>query len=314
MQLSRPYMSAREQNTTKSRALAEPQSALPPGLFVKYQSLIYREAGIWLGTHKEALLSGRLAKRLRLLGIESMAEYYKLVTHPDQQHERSVLIDCITTNETHFFRESRHFDFLVSDVIPKLQQQASSGTRSKQIRVWSAGCSSGEEPYSLAMMLQSFLPAEDGWDVEILGTDISTRVLERAREGLYPIAKSQEIPTKYLREFMLRGQGESAALMKVDAKLQKHVRFARLNLHADHYPISGEFDLIFCRNVLIYFDQSSKEKVVAGLLRHLSPAGLLFVGHAENLNGMAHDLKSIVPTIYTRASNVVPDKKSRAHE
>jgi chemotaxis protein methyltransferase CheR len=279
------------------------RSLLAPALFSKFQQLIYQEAGIWLATHKHALLTGRLARRLRLLGLSSMQEYYHLVTQPDQQHERAVMIDCITTNETHFFREPRHFDFLERHVFPRWQQEAASGDRLTHLRIWSAGCSSGEEPYSLAMLLLKHFPEDKGWDLEVLATDISTRVLEKARAAIYPIEKSKEIPAEHLRAYMLKGKGEHKGEMKVSPELHRVVRFARVNLHADSYPILGSFDLIFCRNVLIYFDQESKEKVIGGIVRHLSPSGLLFVGHSEHLGGIAPNLKTVAPTIHALVSS-----------
>lgn len=279
------------------------RSSLTPALFSKYQHLIYQESGIWLGEHKHALLTGRLARRLRLLGLENMHDYFDLVVHPDQQHERAVMIDCITTNQTHFFRESRHFDFLAQQVFPRWQQEAAGGERSTAIRVWSAGCSSGEEPYSIAMLLLKHFPVERGWSLEIMASDICTRVLEKARHAVYPIEKAKEIPPEFLRSYMLKGRGEQKGMMKVSPEIHRLVRFARVNLHADSYPILGAFDLIFCRNVLIYFDQKSKEKVIAGMLRHLSPAGLLFVGHSEHLGSASPRLKTIAPTVYTPGQN-----------
>jgi chemotaxis protein methyltransferase CheR len=279
-------------------------STLAPGVFSKFQQLIYREAGIWLAIHKHALLTGRLARRLRLLGLKDMQEYYQLVTQPDQQHERAVMIDCITTNETHFFREPRHFDYLERQVFPRWQQEAAAGDRVMRLRVWSAGCSSGEEPYSLAMLLLKNFPESKGWDIEVLGTDISTRVLEKARAATYPIEKSKDIPAEHLRAYMLKGRGDHKAMMKVSPELHRVVRFARVNLHADSYPILGSFDLIFCRNVLIYFDQESKIKVIGGILRHLSPLGLLFVGHSEHLGAMAPSLRTVAPTIHALASSI----------
>ena len=278
------------------------RAALASGLFTKFQELIYQEAGIWLAPHKHALLTGRLARRLRLLGLGNMREYYLLVTQPDQQHERAMMLDCITTNETHFFREPRHFDYLEQRVFPKWKQEAVDGTRPRSLRVWSAGCSSGQEPYSLAMLLLQHFPAEKGWEIEILGTDVSTRVLEKARAATYPIEKSKEIPSEYLRAYMLKGKGDHKGEMKVSPELHRVVRFARVNLHADSYPILGVFDLIFCRNVLIYFDQDSKVKVIGGILRHLSPSGLLFVGHSEHLGAIAPGLIPVAPTIHAFAS------------
>jgi len=278
---------------------------MSPALFAKFQQTIYREAGIWLADHKQALLSGRLARRLRLLGLGSMSQYFELVSQPDQQHERAVMIDCITTNETRFFREARHFDFLSQHVFPRWQQEAVAGERSTRLRIWSAGCSSGEEPYSLAMLLLKHFPQETGWDLEVLATDISTRVLEKARQAVYPLEKMKDIPAEYLRAYMLKGRGEHKGVMKVSPELHRIVRFARVNLHADSYPVVGLFDLIFCRNVLIYFDQESKEKVIDGIVRHLSPSGLLFVGHSEHLGGIAPSLKTVAPTIHVLASNTL---------
>ena len=280
------------------------RSALAPGVFSKFQQLIYQEAGIWLAIHKHALLTGRLARRLRLLGLKNMQEYYQLVTLPDQQHERAVMIDCITTNETHFFREPRHFDYLERQVFPRWQQEAAAGERVMRLRVWSAGCSSGEEPYSLAMLLLKNFPESKGWDLEVLGTDISTRVLEKARAATYPIEKAKDIPGEHLRAYMLKGRGDHKGVMKVSPELHRVVRFARVNLHADSYPILGSFDLIFCRNVLIYFDQESKIKVIGGILRHLSPSGLLFVGHSEHLGAIAPNLRTVAPTIHAMSSSI----------
>ena len=308
----------RHQTDAHSHAAASRQremndrSTLSSGLFSKFQQLIYREAGIWLSTHKHALLTGRLARRLRLLGLNNMQQYYQLVIQPDQQHERAVMIDCITTNETHFFREPRHFDFLEREVFPQWQQDAAAGARPMRLRIWSAGCSTGEEPYSLAMLLLKHFPGDKGWELEVLATDISTRVLEKARTAIYPIEKSKEIPAEWLRAYMLKGKGDHKGVMKVSPELHRIVRFARVNLHADSYPILGSFDLIFCRNVLIYFDQESKTKVIDGIVRHLCPSGLLFVGHSEHLGGIAPGLKTVAPTVHALASSTNPLRQRSA--
>lgn len=282
----------------RDRSGATNDLSLTPALFAKFQTAIYQESGIWLGSHKQALLTGRLARRLRLLGLNTMQEYFRLVSQPDQQHERALMIDCITTNETHFFREPRHFDFLVQQLFPRWKQEAATGERLSRLTVWSAGCSTGEEPYSLAMLLLKHFPPDQGWFVEILATDISTRVLEKARAAIFPIEKSKEIPREFLRAYMLKGTGAQSGVMRASPELQKMVRFARVNLSADSYPIDGAFDLIFCRNVLIYFDQQSKQKAINGLLQHLASSGLLFVGHSEHLGGISPGLKSVAPTVY----------------
>lgn len=271
------------------------------GLFAQFQALIYKETGIWLGTHKSALLAGRLSRRLRLLGLPNMAEYYRFVTQPDQHKERSTMIDCITTNETHFFREPQHFALLSQRIFPRWHKEAAAGDRPKRIRIWSAGCSTGEEAYSLAMMLYKYFESETSWDIQVLGTDISNRVLEKAAGATYPIDKANEIPKDYLSSFMLRGVADQDGLMLVSPHVRKMVKFARLNLHADSYPLTSAFDLIFCRNVLIYFDQKSKKKVISGLVNHLADDGLLFVGHSENLYGVTSDLKRSMPAVYARS-------------
>ncbi len=267
-------------------------------LFDQFRKLIYNETGIWLGNSKTALLCGRLSRRLRALGLDTLAEYYSLVCEPEQQLERALMIDAITTNETHFFRENAHFSFLSQSTFPIWRRQAESGRRLRKIRIWSAGCSSGEEPYSLAMMLRESFPLAEGWDNRILATDISRRMLALAREGIYDISKSRSIPADFLRRYMLKGSASQEGSMKVAREIQQLVDFQFLNLNCCPYPINEPFDAVFCRNVLIYFDAASKNRVVEGLLGHLSPGGLLFSGHAESLCGVNSRLQPILPTVY----------------
>jgi chemotaxis protein methyltransferase CheR len=274
--------------------------SVSPGLFEKFQQLIHQETGIWLADHKMALLCGRLSRRLRAFNMSALDEYYDLVTQPDQEEERVLMIDAITTNETRFFRDARHFDFLEQRVIPLWLSEAEHGLRHKAIRIWSAACSSGEEPYSLAMLLAKHLPVDQGWNVTILATDISTRMLALARAGTYPIAKSSEIPPDLLKEHMLRGIDHRQGEMKVMPEIQTMIDFGKLNLVHSPYP-AEQFDAIFCRNVLIYFDPQTKQQVVERLTSCLAPNGLLFVGQAENLSTMNSALRSIVPAVYTQA-------------
>jgi chemotaxis protein methyltransferase CheR len=213
------------------------------------------------------------------------------------------MIDAITTNETRFYREPRQFEFLVQRVFPRWQADAERGLRPKRVNIWSAGCSSGEEPYTVAMLLAKHLPAEQGWEARILATDISNRVLEKARKGIYPIARSAELPKDLLHGFMLRGMAERKGEMKVKVEIQHMVDFRRLNLDQESDLAEGPFDAIFCRNVLIYFDTASKQRVVTSLIRHLMDNGILFVGHAENLSSVFPQLRSLEPTIYTRSGN-----------
>ena len=276
-----------------------PQLSVSPAVFQKFQKLIYSETGIWLGSSKTALLCGRLFRRLRELGIASLEIYYERVAGPEQHEERARMIDAITTNETRFFREPRQFEFLMQKVFPRWRADAEQGVRAKRVRLWSAGCSSGEEPYTLAMLLERHLPSAEGWDARILATDISNRVLEKARKGIYPLARSGELPQDLLHGFMLRGMAERHGEMKVKIELQQMIDFRRLNLDQESGISEGPFDVIFCRNVLIYFDLASKRRVVESLVRHLVATGFLFVGHAENLNSVSPQLRSLEPSIYT---------------
>ncbi len=266
--------------------------------FELFQKLIYERSGIFLTQAKRALLIARLSGRLRALKLPSFSAYYRLVTADGDAEERQRMLDCIATNETHFFREPRHFEFLEKRVVPAWIEQAEQGRRPRRVRAWSAACSTGEEPFSIAMVLLHHLPPSAGWSVEVLATDISTRVLERARQAVYSLEKASEIPTNYLKAFMLKGMGDQEGKMKADEQLRSAVRFQWMNLNAESYPVQGRFDLIFCRNVLIYFNAPSRKRAVDRLISHLSPDGFFFVGHAESLHGVTNDVKSVIPTVY----------------
>jgi len=277
---------------------AAPPPALPVSdeEFARYQALINREAGIWLAPVKKALLVGRLARRLRELGIASYAAYYERVEQDEA--ERIRMLDAICTNETHFFREPRHFEFLAERVFPAWRAEADAGRRARRIRVWSAACSTGEEPYTLAMALLAAFPA--GWELEVLASDLSTKVLARAGAGLWPVEKASEIPEAHLKAFMLKGYGAQEGLMKAGPELRAIVRFARVNLVGEGWP-AGPFDLVFCRNVLIYFDRVTKRRVVERLVERLAGHGYLFLGHAESLGGLTTGARPVVPTVYAAA-------------
>jgi chemotaxis protein methyltransferase CheR len=209
------------------------------------------------------------------------------------------MLDAICTNETEFFRESAHFELLEHEIAAEWEAAASAGRRLRRIRAWSAACSSGEEPYTLAMVLLGRFPPASGWTVEVMASDLSTKVLDRARNAVWPIRKAAAIPVRYRQAFMLKGSGPQEGLMKAGPELREVVTFQRLNLAQEPYPRLGEFDLILCRNVLIYFDTEGRSKVVGRLLRHLSPTGYLFLGHAEGLTGAGHPLRSVTPSVYT---------------
>ena len=272
-------------------------------VFAKYRDLIYREAGIALTDSKKQLLISRLAGRLRELGLASFAEYYRLVEDPASIEERGRLLDRICTNETHFFRDSRQFQFLNDHIYPRLEAEAAR-TGKRHVRAWSAACSTGEEPYSIAMTMLHRFPPSSGWQVEVVATDLSNKVLAAARAALWPIDKAEDIPPHYRKQFMLRGTGSQTGKMKAGPEIRDVVAFTRMNLNDPMYSVSGMFDFIFCRNVLIYFDKESKAKVVDRLMTHLAPDGCLFLGYAETTTTITDRLVSVGPNVYAR----VPDR------
>jgi len=301
--LSATSLRLKKSRSTLGAAASQQEIAIlsvTPALYLKFQRLIHQESGIWLGDSRAALLCSRLSRRLRELKMSSLDEYYDLVMDPGQQEERIAMIDAITTNETRFFRDPRHFELLEARAIPRWRAEAQEGLRPKKIRLWSAGCSSGEEPYSLAMLFARHLPAEQNWDVLILATDLSTRMLAHARTGTYNISKAIDIPQPLLKDYMLRGIGKQSGQMKVTPQIQGMVDFQKLNLNQDSFPQNDLFDAILCRNVLIYFDAPSRQATLERLLRCLARNGILFVGQAENLSSFTPRLRSLVPAAYAR--------------
>lgn len=243
-------------------------------------------AGIHLGTGKGTLVTSRLARRLRETSADTFTEYLRLLAA--DANERQVALDLLTTNETYFFREPRHFDFL-QRLMPTLPT-------GRPIRIWSAACSTGEEPYSIAMLLASQLRSRS-W--EILATDISSRVLEAARAGHYRMERARGIPLELLARFCLKGTGTQEGTLLVTRSLRERVRFEHANLNAP-LPDVGEFDVIFLRNVMIYFDLETKRDVVARLLTYLRRGGHLLIGHSETLNDVSRALEAVAPAIYRK--------------
>jgi chemotaxis protein methyltransferase CheR len=261
--------------------------------FRQFRGLIFDEAGINLIDAKKALVAGRLARRINELGLRDYGSYFHLVE--SRTDERTRMIDAICTNETRFFREPMQFEFLEQRVMPQWRAAAELGLP-RRVRAWSAACSTGEEPYSLAMTLAHGLP---DWTIDIVASDLSTKVLARAREGVWSIDHAGDIPLPYRKAYMLRGVRSEEGRMRVVPEIRNLIDFRQINL-TDDEPISGQFDLIFCRNVLIYFDRPTKDAVVERLLRRLAPGGLLFLGHAESLTGWGQRVRSVGPTIYAQ--------------
>jgi chemotaxis protein methyltransferase CheR len=285
-----------ESPANSALAWSKPIPDLADEEFRLFQDLILRESGIHLGAKNRAMLISRLWKRLRALELNSFSSYYRRVrTDPA---EMVLMLDCICTNETHFFREPAAFDCLRQRVFPEWREAAQANERSRTLRVWSAACSTGEEPYSLAMTLLTEFPPAAGWNVEVLGTDLSTKVLAQAAKAVWPAEKISSIPIDYQRNFLLKGFGPEKGKFKAGDELRRVVKFLRLNLSREPLPVSGPFDLIFCRNVLIYFQWEMKLEVVNRLGKFLGPEGYLFLGHAESLHGVTDKLQSVEPKVF----------------
>ncbi len=261
--------------------------------FEKFRQVVYDRSGIALGASKEALVASRVGKRMRALGLQRHGDYLDYVLRDAAGDEMVHLLDAISTNVTSFFREPEHFTFL-GDVV---KGWVARGQR--RFRFWSAACSTGEEPYTLAMTLCEAIP-EAGLDVKILGSDISTQVLRTCVDGVYGRAKlkgvSPELRQKY---FDKRRDGEDVSYA-VKPRLAGLVTFGRLNLSTPPYPMRGPFDVVFCRNVMIYFDNDVRRRLLSEIGRLLKPGGYLMVGHAESLTGMLMDLKVVRPSIYMK--------------
>ena len=261
--------------------------AISDAEFEQWRRLIHTATGIHLSELKKPLICGRLAKRLKARQLRSYGEYFQLISSPKEEQERQLALELITTNETYFFREPRHFDFLRERILVK-------PTGPTPFRVWSAACSTGEEPYSIAMLLAATL-GERGW--EILASDFNTTVLQQARLGHYPLSRGQDIPQPYLKSYCLRGVGQHQGTFLVERHLRQHVQFTPINLN-EPLPNIGRFDVIFLRNVLIYFDQDTKRRIIERVGAQLNPGGWLFVGHSESLNGISSRFATVQPAVY----------------
>jgi len=257
----------------------------------QFQRFIFEAAGISMSDAKKALVMGRLSKRLALHQLTNFSQYFNFVSSGEQPEEVQIAVDLLTTNETYFFREIKHFDFL-------REQAMLARNRSQPFRVWSAASSSGEEAYSIAMVLADCL-ASTPW--EILGTDISTHVLQGAQRALYPMERARHIPPAYLRRFCLKGAGVHDGKLLIERSLRSRVLFRHLNLN-EALPSLGQFDLVFLRNVMIYFNDATKREVVARVISTLKPGGHFCVGHSESLNNITQAVVPVAPSIYCKLS------------
>ena len=257
--------------------------------------VVGENAGIVLGPHKRQLVQGRLARRLRELGLATYEAYCEHVRESGPE-ELVGLINAITTNVTAFFRENHHFEALASYMIPEALKR---NQTSRRLRIWSAGCSTGEEPYCIAMVLSEALPAAERWDAKILATDIDSDVIATGQQGVYPVDRLTTVPQARLRSCFRKGIGANAGHAMIQPDIARLVSFRTLNLqHA--WPMSGPFDIIFCRNVMIYFDQATRERLVMRFAGLLAPNGYLCLGHSESIHHGTAPFQLVGKTIYRK--------------
>jgi chemotaxis protein methyltransferase CheR len=284
---------------TLSRALPAPQPAVAPEFvltereFDRICTLLYRHSRIALIKGKEGLVRARLAKHMRRLKLATFTEYFDHVEREPTGRELSELIDTLTTNRTNFFREIAHFDYLREHVLPTLLD-----TR-RPLRLWSAGCSTGDEAYTLAMLIADMAPDFEQRDIRILGTDLSSRVLTQAKAGEYPLAALEDIPLHMRPRFTTLGSTQKGEFFRIRDTIRTMVSFARLNLMAV-WPMRQQFDVIFCRNVMIYFDRETQQQLVHRLWDQLAPGGHFFVGHSESLTPLRHKFRGLRPAVYVK--------------
>lgn len=268
--------------------------------FNRLSTFIQNHYGIQLPPEKRTLLEGRLRKRMRELQETSFARYCQyLFTERGMEEELPHMIDAVTTNKTDFFREPAHFKFLVESALPSILNNTRH-TRGKRINAWSAASSTGEEPYTLAMVLADYVESLPGMDFEVHATDLSLRVLEHARRAIYQSGQVEPVPLTMRRKYLLRSTDPAKAQVRIAPELRSKVVFSRLNLMDPVYPIPHRMHAIFCRNVLIYFDPPTQERVVRQLSQHLETGGYLFLGHAETIANKSVPLSYVAPTVYRK--------------
>ena len=259
--------------------------------FQKISEIVYQSCGINLKQGKEALVRARLMKRLRAQRINSVQEYLDHIESSDGNHELTLFIDAMTTNKTSFFREVEHFNYLRDHVLP--------GLKSNRLRFWSAACSSGEEPYSLAIWLREHMPHIDNKDALILATDISKRMLEKAHLAVYSAETLKNLPSPQFKKYFSKLHGQHSGSYRIADEIRKMVRLAWLNL-LESWPMKGPFNVIFCRNVMIYFDRPTQQKLINRFWELLEPGGFLFVGHSEGLSAINHKFRYMRPATYQK--------------
>lgn len=267
--------------------------------FSLFSRLIYSRLGIKMPETKKLMLTSRLNKRLKALGYRSYREYFDYIsTDRGESEEFNKMIDAVTTNKTDFFREPDHFDILLKKVLPELVQSENFNER-KMVNIWSAGCSTGQEAYTITMVMSEFFSGMHG-RYNILATDISPKVLQAGNEAIYTESVIEPIPVSLRQKYLMRGTGDKVGLFRIIPALREKVTFKQLNLMDDHFNVSTFMDVIFCRNVIIYFDKPTQIELFKKFYKHLVPGGYLFIGSSETLYGINNDFVPVGPTVYKK--------------
>ena len=280
--------------------ITESSMVMSDSIFNRFSAYIHEEMGIKMSENKRVMLQARLLKRIRALKLLSFEAYHDYLFSPaGHKNELADFVHEVTTNKTDFFREPSHFSYLIDHALPTLIKEGRSMFHNP-LRVWSSACSTGEEPYTLAMFLDDYGTKNQGFSYTVLATDISTTVLREAQKAIYDEQRIAPVPSPMKKKYILRSKNRESQQVRIVPELRSHVEFRWTNLKAPKLTESEKMDVIFCRNVIIYFDQPTQELVLNNLCNHLLPGGFIFMGHSENLNGLRAPLTQVAPTIYRK--------------
>ncbi|OQY16357.1 MAG: chemotaxis protein CheR [Desulfobacteraceae bacterium 4572_35.1] len=266
--------------------------------FKRLSNFTYDQLGIKISESKRTMLTGRLSRRLRMLNIDTIEDYCDFLFSPEGEKLEYVhFFNAITTNKTDFFREESHFELLTDKLLPQWQDNL---RQNRKFRIWSAGCSSGEEPYTMAIVLAEYAQRriKQSFDYDIIATDISTKVLDQAKKAVYHADRVKPVPVSIRSKYLLRNKDKNNPLVRIVPELRKKVRFGRLNFMDHSFALPHKMDVIFCRNVVIYFDKETQEQLMGKFCQNLLPGGYLFLGHSESIQGFDVPLQQIGPTVY----------------
>lgn len=267
--------------------------------FKMFRDLIFEKSGINLRKGKKELVRTRLGSRIKAKNLKSFEDYFRYIKEDKSNDELLNALDAISTNLTSFFREIKHFQFIEEKIIPELMAEKKPAGN-QALRAWSAGCSSGEEPYTILFTLLENVELSNSWEIKLLATDISLEMLEKAISGVYSEDKMTDVPKHMIGRYFRKGSNENAGLYRVKPEIRRLAHFRRFNLMTYQFPFKYKFDFIFCRNVMIYFDKSTQQSLILKLYDALANGGYLLIGHAESLTGIEHQFKYIYPTIYKK--------------